>query len=250
VNLSLKGLPEQGVISVGDVMLSPVPPEKLGTVRGKVVAADPKARIQVYAFISPGDVNLASGRVNGDRPAARLEVKREKDGSFLLGGLTPHPARYELWFKSPGSASQSRTVSVSAGTTQDLGEIRLEKPDRLRVRYLVSSTPPPFPDSAQIHEGSVSLEEPFKADPAMKGSTFSFERRPQGERLRFTSQPARLTPVGKGKLEDFRSVNPGTAKFASIFETAFEPGQVYLLDLRGASQWVLFQVQPDTGDAQ
>jgi hypothetical protein len=245
VDIPLSGLPDQEVLPVGDVSLSPLPPEKLGTVRGRVVGVDPKARIQVYAFITPGDVNTPAGKVNGDKPAARLEVKRDKDGSFQLGGLTPQPARYEFWFKAPGLVSQSQILLADAGQTQSLKEIRLEKPHRLRVRYVVSPTPPPF-QNAKIREAIVEGGQLFKADPAMQGSTFSYQQRPERERLRFALQPARLAQLGKGKLEDFSSVDPSALKFVSLFEVGFEPGQLYLLQHGGAGQWVLFQLEPDS----
>lgn len=245
VDIPLKGLRDADVLVVGDVTLSPVPPEKLGAVRGRVVAADPKARIQAYAFITPGELNAIGAKVVGDRPATRINVKLAKDGSFQLEGLSPFPARYEIWFKAPGHAPQSRTFVPKVSMPEDLGEIRLEKPHRLRVRYLMSTTPPPFQD-AKVHESVVQLGQPFKADPAMKDATFSYEQSPRGERLRFPRQPARIVSLGKGKLEDFRTVKPQGLKLASIFEVAFEPGQVYLLNHHAVGQWVLFTLEPDT----
>jgi hypothetical protein len=244
VDIPLKGLGDAEVLVVGDFTLSPVPPEKLGAVRGRAVAVDPKVRIQAYAFITPGETNTASAQVDGDRPASRIPVKLAKDGSFQLEGLSPYPARYALWFKAPGLASQSRSFAPKAGLTDDLGEIRLEKPHRLRVRYLMSSTPPPFQD-VKVHEASVQLGQPFKADPAMKDVTFSYEQGPRGERLRFPRQPARIVALGKGKLEDFSTVKPAGLKLASIFEVAFEPGQVYLLDHHAVGQWILFTLEPE-----
>jgi hypothetical protein len=245
VDIPLKGLREADVLVVGDVTLSPVPPEKLGAVHGRVVAADPKARIQAYAFITPGETNTLSAKVEADRPATRIHVKLAKDGSFQLEGLSPYPARYELWFKAPGLASQSRSFVPKAGMTDDLGEILLVKPPRMRVRYLMSSTPPPFQD-AKVHESVVQLGQSFKADPAMKDATFSYEQTPRGERLRFPRQPARIVALGKGKLEDFSTVKPAGLKLASIFEVGFEPGQVFLLDHHAVGKWVLFTLEPDT----
>lgn len=249
VDIPLKGLPDTEVLFVGDVTLSPVPPERHGAVRGRVVAADPKARIQAYAFITPGVTNTVGTKVNGDRPATRLNVKLAKDGSFQLEGLSPFPARYELWFKAPGHAPESRLFTPQAGGMEDLGEIRLEKPRRLRVRYLVSSTPPPFQE-AKVLEAVVQLGQPFKADPAMKDVTFSYEQRPQGERLRFPRQPVRIVALGKGKLEDFSTVKPEGLKLAAIFEVGFEPGQVYLLDHRAVNQWVLFMLEPEASETK
>ncbi|MFL5346467.1 MAG: hypothetical protein ACJ8AT_16900 [Hyalangium sp.] len=247
VDIPLKGLPDSEVLVLGDVSLSPLPAEKLGAARGRVLAADPKARAQVYAFISPGDVNTPSGQVNGDKPAARLEVKLEKDGSFQLGGLTPRPAWYELWFKAPGLIPQSRTLTADPGKTANVGEIRLEKPNRLRVRYLVSPTPPPFKD-IKVRESVVEGGQSFKADPGMRDVTFSYQQLPNRGRLRFTAQPARLVRLGKGKLEDYASIDPARQQFVALMESSFEPGEIYLLDLHGANQWVLFQLEPDTGD--
>jgi hypothetical protein len=247
VDIPLKELPDSELLLLGEVSLSPLPAEKLGAARGRVLTADPKARVQAYAFISPGDVNTPGGQVNGDRPAARLEVKLEKDGSFKLGGLTPKPARYELWFKAPGLVSQSRVIVTTPGQTENLGEIRLEKPNRLRVRYVVSPTPPPF-QNAKIREAVLEGGQSFKADPAMQGATFSYQQLPGRARLRFTTQPARLAQLGKGKLEDFTAVDPARQKFVALFEVGFEPGQLYLLELHDAHQWVLFQLEPDTGD--
>ena len=247
VDIPLKDLPDREVLVLKDVSLSPVPAEKLGAARGRVLTADPKARAQAYAFISPGDVNTLSGQVNGDKPAARLEVKLEKDGSFKLGGLTPRPAGYEFWFKAPGLVSQSRLITTEPGQTGSLGDIRLEKPNRLRVRYVVSPTPPPF-QNLKVRESSLEGGQSFKADPGMQGVTFSYQQLPNRGRLRFTAQPARLVHLGKGKLEDYASIDPARQQFASVFESAFEAGEIYLLDLRGANQWVLFQLEPDTGD--
>jgi hypothetical protein len=42
-------------------------------------------------------------------------------------------------------------------------------------------------------------------------------------------------------------VDPSALKFVSLFEVGFEPGQQYLLEHGGAGQWVLFQLEPDTG---
>lgn len=246
VDIPLKDLPDQELINVGEVSLNPLPPEKLGAARGKVLAVDPKARVQAYAFINPGDVNTPGGKLNGDNPAARLDVKLEKDGSFQLGGLTPKPARYEFWFKAPGLVTQSRIILVEPGQTQNLGEVRLEKPNRMRVRYMVSATPPPFKD-AKAQEATVEGGQSFKADPSLSGPTFIYLQTPHGGRLRFPVQPARLVTLGKGKLEDYSSVDPTQLKFASLFEVGFEPGQLYLLDHRGANQWVLFELEPDTG---
>jgi hypothetical protein len=249
VDIPLKGLRDAEVFVVGDVTLSPVPPEKLGAVRGRVVAVDPKARIQGYAFITPGEMNAVGTKVVGDRPATRINVKLAKDGSFQLEGLSPYPARYELWFKAPGLTPQSRSFVPKAGLTDDLGELRLEKPHRLRVRYLLSTTPPPFQD-AKVRESVVQLGQPFKADPAMKDATFSYEQSPRGDRLRFPRQPARIVELGKGKLEDFSTVKPEGLKLASIFEVGFEPGQVYLLDHHAVGQWVLFTLEPDTRETK
>jgi hypothetical protein len=247
VDIPLNGLSDREVITLGDVSLSPLPAEQLGAARGRVQTPDPKTRVQAYAFISPGDVNTPGGPVNGDKPAARLEVKLEKDGSFKLGGLTPKPARYELWFKAPGLVAQSRLISPEPGQTGNVGEIHLAKPNRLRVRYIMSPTPPPF-QNAKVRESALEGGQSFKADPGMQGATFSYQQLPNRDRLRFTLQPARLAQLGKGKLEDFASVDPAHQKFVALFEASFEPGQTYLLDLRGANQWVLFQVEPDTGD--
>lgn len=249
VDIPLKNLPDREVLVLGDVSLSPLPAEKLGAARGRVVPADPKARVQVYAFISPGDVNTPSGEVNGDKPAARLEVKLEKDGSFQLAGLTPRPARYEFWFKAPGLISQSRSITTDSGKTATVGDIRLEKPARLRVRYLVSSTPPPF-QNAKVRESILEGGQSFKADPGMQGVTFSYQQLPNRGRLRFTAQPARMVRLGKGKLEDYTSIDPAKQQFVALLESSFEPGEIYLLDLHGANQWVLFQLEPDTGEAK
>lgn len=249
VDIPLKGLQGTEELVVGDVTLSPVPPAKLGAVQGRVVAANPKARIQAYAFITPGELNTVSAKVEADRPATRINVKLAKDGSFQLEGLSPYPARYELWFKAPGHTSQSRSFVPKAGLTDDLGEIRLEKLHRLRVRYLKSSTPPPFQDT-KVHESVVPLGQSFKADPAMKDVTFSYEQSPRGERLRFPRQPARIVALGKGKLEDFSTVKPAGLKLASIFEVAFEPGQVYLLDHHAVGQWILFTLEPEDSETK
>ncbi len=248
VDIPLKGLEDTELLFVGDISLRPVPPAKLGAVRGRVVAADPKARIQVYAFITPGELNAVGGKVNGDRPATRLNVKLEKDGSFQLDGLSPYPARYELSFKAPGHVPLSRIFTPKVSMPEDLGVIRLERPGRLRVRYMVSSTPPPFQD-AKVREAVVQLGQSFKADPAMKGVTFSYEQRPQGERLRFPQQPIQLVALGKGRLEDFSTVKPETLKLAAVFEVGFEPGQVFLLDHRAVNQWVLFTLEPGASEA-
>jgi hypothetical protein len=243
VDIPLQGLGDAEVLVVGELSLSPLPLAKLAAVRGRVVAADPKARIQAYGFIGPGVQNTIGTTVSGDRPATRLNVKLEKDGSFLLEGLSPHPARYEFWFKAPGLTSESRSFTPQAEVTHDLGEIRLEKLRRLRVRYMLSSAPPPFQD-AKVQEATVQLGQSFKADPSMKDVTFLYEQRQKGERLRFPKQPVRIASLGKGKLEDFRAVKPEGLKLASIFEVGFEPGQVYLLDHRGVSQWILFTLEP------
>jgi hypothetical protein len=249
VDIPLTGLPDSEVLTLPDVTLSPMPAEKLFSARGKVLAADPKARVQAYAFISPGDVNTPTGKVEGDRPAARLTVKLDKDGSFQLTGLTPKPARYELWFKAPGLVPQSRVISGTAGQIENVGEVRLEKPNRLRVRYMVSPTPPPF-QNAKVREAVVEGGQSFKADAAMQGITFSYQQAHGGGRLRFTNQPARLSRLGQGKLEESASVNPTLLKFVALFETGFEPGELYLLNIVGAKQWVLFEVAPDTGEAK
>jgi hypothetical protein len=248
VDIPLKGLGDAEVLFAGDILLSPVPPARQGTVRGRVVAADPKARIQAHAFITPGVTNAIGPQVHEDKPAVRLNVKLAKDGSFLLDGLSPFPARYELWFKAPGHAPERRLFTPQAGGTEDLGEIRLEKPRRLRVRYMVSSTPPPFQD-AKVLEAVVQLGQSFKADPGMKDVTFSYEQRPQGDRLRFPQQPVRIVALGKGKLEDFTSVKPEGLKFAAIIEVGFETGQVYLLDHRAVNQWVLFTLEPKASES-
>jgi hypothetical protein len=249
VDIPLKGLGDAEVLVAGDFTLSPVPPEKLGAVRGRVVSADPKARIQAYAFITPGELNAIDAKVVADKPASRINVKLAKDGSFQLEGLSPFPARYEIWFKAPGLTPESRSFVPKVSLPEDLGEIRLEKLHRLRVRYLMSTTPPPFQD-AKVHESVVQLGQSFKADPAMKDATFSYEQSPRGERLRFHQQPARIVTLGKGKLEDFHTVKPEGLKLASIFEVSFEPGQVYLLDHHAVGQWVLFTVEPDTSPAK
>jgi hypothetical protein len=249
VDIPLKGLRDADVLVAGDVTLSPVPPEKLGAVRGRVVAVDPKARIQAYAFITPGEMNAIGAKVVGDRPATRINVKLAKDGSFQLEGLSPYPARYEIWFKAPGLTPESRSFVPKVSIPEDLGEIRLEKPHRLRVQYLLSTTPPPFQD-AKVREAVVLLGQSFKADPASKDPTFSYEQSPRGERLRFPRQPARIVSLGKGKLEDFRTVKPEGLKLASIFEVAFEPGQVFLLDHHAAGQWILFTLEPDTRETK
>jgi hypothetical protein len=243
VDIPLQSLGDAEVLVVGEISLSPLPLAKLGAVRGRVVAADPKARIQAYGFIAPGVQNAVGTTVSGDRPATRLNVKLEKDGSFLLDGLSPHPARYELWFKAPGLTSESRIFTPKAEVTHGLGEIRLEKPRKLRVRYIVSSTPPPFQD-AKVREGTVEPGQSFKTEPTMKDVTFLYEQRPKGERLRFPKQPVRIATLGKGKLEDFSAVKLEGLKLASILEVGFEPGQVYLLDHRAVNQWVLFTLEP------
>lgn len=248
VDIPLQGLQKAEVLFVGEVPLKPVPPAQQGAVRGRVVAADPKARIQAYAFITPGELNTPGAKVNGDRPATRLEVKREKDGSFQLEGLTPYPARYELWLKAPGHVSLSRQFTPIAGGVEDLGELRLEKPGQLRVRYLVSRTPPPFPE-APLREALLQLGQPFKAEPGMKGVTFSYERLPQGERLRFPQQPVRVASLGQGKLEDFRGVKVEGLKLASVFEVGFEPGQLFLLEHGAVGQWVLFTLESAASEA-
>ncbi|MDY7226480.1 hypothetical protein [Hyalangium rubrum] len=249
VDISTQGLPAEELLSVGEVTLRPLPPEKLGAVRGRVVATDPKAPIQAYAYITAGDLNTPSGTINEDRPAVRLDIKQDKDGVFQLSGLTPRPARYELWFKAPDHVAQSRVVLAAAGTTQNLGEVRLEKPRQLRVRYVLSTTPPPFVDQP-VQEAVVDGGQPFKADPQMQGATFVLQQRPGIQRLRFQTQPARLGQLGKGKLEEFRFVDPNTVQFVSPFEVGFDPSRVYLLDHRAVGQWVLFQVEPVTGEAK
>ncbi|MDC0711977.1 hypothetical protein POL68_26150 [Stigmatella sp. ncwal1] len=242
VGISPLEFPQKDVIHVGAISLHPLPPEKAGAVKGRVVATDPKVPLQVYAFIIPGEVTTALSKGEPARPGARVEVKLQKDGSFLLGGLTPRPARYELWFKAPGHEPQSQALTVAAGTTQDVGEIRLAKPSRLRVRYVLSSTPPPF-QNAQVRESQLSEGQSFKADPAMKGDTFFLQPRPGGSRLKFATQPTRLASLGQGKLEDYVTVDPANVTFAVPYEFPFEPGRVYLVDHSAAEKWVLFQVE-------
>ncbi|WP_225413117.1 hypothetical protein [Stigmatella hybrida] len=242
VGVSPLEFPQKDVIHLGDIALNPLPPEKTGTVKGRVLASEPKTPLQAYAFIVPGNVAASSGKGEPARPGAKVEVKLQPDGSFQLGGLTPRPARYELWFKAAGHEPQSQTLNLAAGTTQDLGEIRLSKPSKLRVRYVLSNTPPPF-QNAQVREAQISENQSFKADPAMKGDTFFLQPRPGGDRLKFATQPTRLASLGQGKLEDYASVDPASVKFAVPYEVPFEPGRVYLVDHRAAERWVLFQVE-------
>lgn len=242
VGVSPLEFPQKDVIHLGDIALNPLPPEKAGTVKGRVLASEPKTPLQAYAFIVPGDVTASSVKGEPARPGAKVEVKLQPDGSFQLGGLTPRPARYEIWFKAAGHEPQSQTLHLAAGTTQDLGEIRLSKPSKLRVRYVLSNTPPPF-QNAQVREAQISENQSFKADPAMKGDTFFLQPRPGGDRLKFATQPTRLASLGQGKLEDYATVDPTSVKFAVPYEVPFEPGRVYLVDHRAAERWVLFQVE-------
>jgi hypothetical protein len=242
VGVSPLEFPQKDVIHLGDIALNPLPADKAGAVKGRVVASEPKTPLQAYAFIVPGDVATSPGKGEPARPGAKVDVKLQPDGSFLLEGLTPRPARYELWFKAPGHEPQSQTLTLSAGTTQDVGEIRLAKPSKMRVRYVLSNTPPPF-QNAQVREAQLSENQSFKADPAMKGDTFFLQPRPGGDRLRFATQPTRLASLGQGKLEDYASVDPSSVKFAVPYEVPFEPGRVYLVDHRAAERWVLFQVE-------
>ena len=170
----------------------------------------------------------------------RLHV--EPDGRFELWGITPAPARYQFSFGAKGHVTQGRTVSVNAGETQDLGEVRLEKPRHLRVQYLLSDTPPPF-RGPKLQQAQVVGGELFKADPKMEGYTFFYKQDPGEERLKFFHHPCKLARVGEGPLERFLGVDPSALQFGSPFEEQFEPGAVYLLDHSTFKHWVLFQVE-------
>ncbi len=163
-----------------------------------------------------------------------------------------------LHIEAPGYEAVSRDLDVTAGATLDLGVIEIPIATKFEVAFLTSETFD-FTNSKQ-RETTVRLGEVWKSNPDneafakyhsgdLRFVMFPIDRRNQDgpQRLIIQSGVAslKLTDLGEGELEMFRTRTDEPPKLRDSHETTVESGHVYLCYHTHWKHWTLLRVTID-----
>ncbi len=126
------------VVDVGTIQMKRLPDAELAKLAGEIQLEDGGKldAVAVHISTSGGPINTLSGGTD-PRPnwPAPITAPVGEDGRFAKSGFSP--IAYHVSINAPGYVSQSRNVTLSGGAANELGTIKLEKPRRLAIDYIV-----------------------------------------------------------------------------------------------------------------
>jgi beta-lactamase regulating signal transducer with metallopeptidase domain len=215
------------VVDVGTIHMKRLGDAELSPIAGRVElegGGDLQA-VSLRLSIQEGPVNTPS---NGTEPRPNwpdpIEVPLDAAGRFYKTGFSP--ASYYLTVTAPGCVKQGRKVEFHDGEITDLGTIRLERPRRIEIEYILAKDLPFHLDEAKslVLEGGSH----WQTTPHQYRWDLEFKQKNGQLSFAWSYGPIYLADLGPGTLGDYLKIGGGAAQNPPN-QVALVNDHVYLL---------------------
>jgi protocatechuate 3,4-dioxygenase beta subunit len=241
-DLQLKGM-KGSLVDVGTIHMTPLPPERLAQLKGKIVMednGDPSGAI-LYLSTADGPVNTPH---NGTSPRSYwpepITVQATANGVFEAGGFSP--IKYYCRVTAPGYLEKAIYVEFNEGQTFDFGTVTLEIPKQIRLSYIVS-VEPPF-DISTLQNVTIPARTRWKAEDSngCYGWDLEFGQNNGVIIMKSNYSPCYLRDLGKGEIANYVNVDKAKIGQDEPWNQKAKSEHVYLLDQEHWKRWVLFKI--------
>lgn len=240
LNVDPKGSPGE-TIDVGTIHLKPLAPEQLQEIKGHIeLEGRNDASVAVVELSIQADpVNALNNGIDC-RPhwAPPIRLPATPDGNVQGSGLSP--IKYYCSIHAPGYVEKSFSITLKPGEVGDIGTIRLERPRKLALRYVVADKPPFDAQSMKVTELSGGDE--WKATHDIYGFDIKFVQQDGQIQFKYFYTPCNIKDLGQGKVEDFIATASTESIGEDDYETMVKDGHVYLINQAHWQRWILFDV--------
>ena len=228
------------VINVGVVRMRRLPVRDLVSVRGqvKLEGSDNHAEASVSLSVAKGPVNTPSNTTHG-RPRWPKPVALSVDSYGSITGSGFSPVRHHCSISALGYVSKHFDIELRPHVGADLGTIRLERPRRIVLKYVVSADGS-F-DVEPTRKTTLAGGSRWKADPEADRWDLEFTQKNGELLLDYSYSPCFIADLGRTNFGRSRTVNLASAD-QDPRGLALKEGHVYLLDQRFHKHAVLFKV--------
>ncbi|MFC1762661.1 hypothetical protein ACFL6U_11345 [Planctomycetota bacterium] len=244
-DLRLKPTEKTDVIDVGTIHLKPSPKDHLENFTAKITLADggDLSRAEILLSVMNGPVNTPS---NGTSPRSYwpdpIAIPVQADGHVHAEGFSP--IKYYCRIKAPDYLEQTRAVKFLPNQTLDLGTITLEKPQPIKLSYMVSKEP--LFDLNSQKDIAIATGTRWRATDDIYGWDLEFKQKQGAIILDYSYGPCQIWDLGQGELAQF--VNVGTKNNGNRpYKYQINSGHVYLVNQGHWQRWILLKV--DTNES-
>jgi beta-lactamase regulating signal transducer with metallopeptidase domain len=215
------------VVDVGTIHMKRLGDAELSPIAGRVELEEggDLQSVSLQLSIQEGPVNTPS---NGTEPRPDwpdpIEVPLDAAGRFYTTGFSP--ARYYLTVTAPGWVKQGREVEFHDGEITDLGTIRLERPRRIEIEYILARDLSFHLDEAKalVLEGGSR----WQTTPHQYRWDLEFKQKNGQLSFAWSYGPIYLADLGPGSLADYLKIGSGAAQNPPN-QVALVNDHVYLL---------------------
>jgi hypothetical protein len=243
LEVPLNGKTEE-LISLGTVTLEALAAGQAASLQGKVMLKDAKSAetptVQLSFSVPPRN-GATRGVSTGLRFAAPITLTISKSGEFKATGLSP--TDHSLNIMAPGYVSQARNFTLKPHETHDAATIALERARQIAISYRVASEPAFAKARTERH--TVLGGDRFRPIQQHSGGDLLFVQNDGKISFQAASWRCSIADLGPGKLEDFFSFDPISAKFSASGSIVPRSGHVYLMEQKDMKRWVLFEIEFD-----
>jgi hypothetical protein len=241
LNLDLSGL-EGDMVDLGTVQMKKLAASELRQISGNIVleSGTDFGEVEISLVAESGPINTLSGGTYGRRHMAEaVKVLPDHNGHFAAKGFSP--ASYYCTIKAPGCVEFAKSVFFDKPEGMDLGMIKLERPRRCSLTYVVADKPP-F-DIAKKQQSVIPGGGRWKASPEIYGWDLTFPQEDGKIHFGMNYGPCELVDLGQGTLQG--CANTTAVPDSNFVRDKIEAigGHVYLLHQGAWKHWVLFKVE-------
>ncbi len=230
------------IIDIGTVHMKKLPSRDLADLKGRIELAGTKdaSAASVSFTVSSGKANTPH---NGTEPRrlwpTPIEAEVHANGAVSASGFSR--INYYCTVSAPGYVKQSFPVSFEPDRrTVDLGTIRLERPARIALSYVVADKPP-F-DLSLMQQTVLSGGDRWNSTSDNYGWDLEFKQKGEDLFFNYSYSPCSMLDLGKGELKDLiKKANVADPKKNPRNQEVMD-GHVYVVDQGHFKRWILFKV--------
>jgi hypothetical protein len=241
VDLQLRGKSGE-IVDVGTVRLAAIPAAELLNLKGTVeLEGVPDARAATVSLsVSNGPINTPHNGISPrGRWSAPIKATISPQGAVSASGFSP--IRYYCEISAPGHVKQVRYVTFTPGAGADLGTVRLERPRRITLSYIVASARP-F-DVSRKKQAVLKGGDRWKATSDIYGWDLEFRQHGGAVMFDYSYAPCHVQDLGAGTLEGFVDQAAKLEPRDPPRNLKLEQGRVYLVHQAHWKRWILFTAE-------
>jgi hypothetical protein len=239
-DVDLKGFSGE-VVDIGTIRMTKLPSTAFASLKGHIEfeGGGGTETASVKFSVNNGPVNTPN---NGTSPRRHWPAPIQADVSVngAVSALGFSPMEYYCMVTAPGFVAQSFPVNFKLGQVYDLGTIRLERPSRIALSYVVADEPP-F-DLSQKKQAVLSGGDRWKVTPDIYGWDLEFKQDIGSLLFDYSYGPCSLQDLGEGELADLVKVANAANPQESPHKQKVQSGHVYVVNQGHWKRWIVFRV--------